>query len=682
MKAQSLTIQEFLSKHNIRFIIPVYQRNYDWAREQCAQLIHDILKAGADGGSAHFIGSIVYIQNNLLCTTSETRDLVIIDGQQRLITLMLIYIALYRLTAQIDPGRAESIRTTYVMNTYPAAELKLKPTENNANAFQFLWDNDPLAKYPEFSNVIENFNAVASRIHKGNYQQAVQGLSNLLFVEIVLERGRDDPQRIFESLNSTGLKLSQADLIRNYILMNLEYDEQQRVYHTYWDFIEKHACCTGSNESRVSDFIRDYLTLENKKIPNKENVYTEFKIKYPSLTDLDTALKPIKQFASHYGKLINPEREPDKEIREEIASVNQLESTVVYPFLLQIYDDYANTVIEKPVFIAILNLIQSFVWRRFITGLPTSALNKIFMNLYDKIDKTDYVNSIARALVQQSRSERFPNNEEVIGALHFKDMYNTKAKKLRYALGKLEHHDNTEKVMLDTPAITIEHIFPQKPDKIWEEELGKEEYALMKEKYVHTISNLTLSGNNGKLGNKSFQEKKHLKDAGYKDSRLWLNTYLASIETWNIAALEQRFNIIKARFLEIWAYPRVRCDEVPATEEVTLSEAGDPTGRTFEYVIFRDEKKIISTVTDLYREVVKQLFDCKPEMFFTTGLADSLSFTTNKDALRRPLEITDTWFIESGINNKDKFKKIKQAVTIFGLEDDEVIIKYRAREDT
>lgn len=684
MTAHALTMEEFLyNEKKTRFVIPVYQRNYDWTRGQCTQLMHDILKAGADDGGVHFIGSIVYIQDGTY-TSTDIKNLVIIDGQQRLTTLTLIYVALYRFAKQInDDGLAAKIKRYLINGSSPSAALKLKLTEHHDKALRFLWTNDPIAEYLESSNVIENFKYIAGSINQETYQCVLNGLSKLLFVEISLERGKDDPQRIFESLNSTGLELSQADLIRNYILMNLDYNEQERVYNTYWDFIEKHASfessCELSNESKVSDFIRDYLTLKNKKIPNKGNVYAEFKTKYPSFDNLDRALTPIKQYAKHYYKLINPEREPDKEIQEELKSINRLESTVAYPFLLQIYNDYANRVIEKAVFIEILKLIQSFILRRFITGLPTNALNKIFMNLYEKVDKTNYLYSIQRALVRLRGSQEFPTNEEVIKELQFKDMYYTiKKSNIRYILEKLENHHNTEKVVIQD--LTIEHIFPQNSDKTsWEETLDKEEYALMKEKYLHTISNLTLSGNNGKLGNKLFQEKKHLKDAGYQDSRLWLNKYLASIDAWNIEALEERFNIIKARFLEIWTYPDVRFDAVSAEGEVTVFEAGDPTGRKLEYVIFRDKKIRIRTVTELYREVVKQLFESQPNTFFITDLADTLSLTRkeDKDTLRHPLEITDSWFIESNMDNKAKFEKIKKILSVFGLEND-VKIKYTA----
>jgi uncharacterized protein with ParB-like and HNH nuclease domain len=680
MVANSSKIQEFLSQPKTQFIIPVYQRNYDWTIGQCKQLLDDIMIIG--NNTAHFIGSIVYIHDNIY-TSTNIKELVIIDGQQRLTTIMLIYVVLYRLARRIDNyPLLDEINETYLINKFVSntEKLKLRLTENNDKAFHFLLSNEPMSEYPEFSNIIENFNYINGRINQDNYEFVLKGLSKLIFVEISLERGKDDPQRIFESLNSTGLELSQADLIRNYMLMGLKHEDQQRIYNTYWKFIEKNARILSSNESKVSDFIQDYLTLENKKIPNKNKVYIEFKTKYPLqfLGELEIILSKMKQFVRHYNKLINPESEPDKGIREEIKFINRLESVVAYPFLLQIYDDYTNNIIDKSIFIEILNVIQSFVWRRFITGLPTNALNKIFMNLYEKVDKNDYLYSIQLSLMQRTGAQRFPNNEEVIDALHFKDMYNVNSRNIHYLLEKLENFDNHEKVIIQGNSdMTIEHIFPQNPDISWGKILNREDYDNIREKYLHTISNLTLSGNNGKLGNMSFQDKKNLKNYGYKDSRLWLNKYLASINNWNIPELEERFDLIKDRFLEIWKYPKVQSELLSSEGEINIFQAEDPTGKTFDYVIFRDEKRKITTASELYTEIVRQLLELQPNTFFSTDLANSIVLTRKetKNELRGPLKVNDTWFIEGKLSNIDKFKKIKYILSIFDLEDD-LIIKY------
>jgi uncharacterized protein with ParB-like and HNH nuclease domain len=283
----------------------------------------------------------------------------------------------------------------------------------------------------DFSKIIDNFNYFKGRITEENYQFVLEGLSKLLFVEISLERDKDDPQRIFESLNSTGLELSQADLIRNYILMGLTRRHQNKIYQNYWEVIEKLAKDESLNLSRVSDFIRDYLTLENKKIPNKGKVYLEFKTKYPTTTveELEVNLAKIKTLAKYYNRLINPHNEPDNEIRLQLEYISRLEINVAFPFLMKVYYDYANSIIDKITFIEVLELVQSFSWRRFILGLPTNALNKIFMSLYDKVDTSYYLFSIQKSLLQRSGVQRFPKNAEFIDALKVRDVYNVKSKK-------------------------------------------------------------------------------------------------------------------------------------------------------------------------------------------------------------------------------------------------------------
>jgi uncharacterized protein with ParB-like and HNH nuclease domain len=677
MDAHSLKVEDFLALAKTRFVIPVYQRNYDWKQAQCRQLIDDILAVGSAEEGVHFIGSIVYMHDTIYSAAS-LKELTIIDGQQRLTTLTLIYTVLYRLAKQMqDEPLSADILETYLINKYPANAKKLVLTANNEEAFDFLLKCDPDAKYTRFSNIIENFGYLTGRINQYNCECIRKGLSRLMFVEISLEKGKDDPQRIFESLNSTGLDLSQGDLIRNYILIGLNREEQQRVYETYWTCIEEKTRSPSTNENRVSDFIRDFLTLETGRIPNKNKVYAEFKAKYPSLDGLDEILKKLKRFAQYYHKLIQPASEPDNDIIDRLKSIGDLEIEVSYPFLLRIYDDYANAVIDKTVFIEVLHLIESFIWRRFICGLATNSLNKLFMNLYEKIDISEYLYSIQRFLIQRTGTQKFPNNEEVVKSLQTKDMYNINSRNTRYLLEKLENFKNKEKVVIHgNTDITIEHIFPQNPDPAWKKSMDKAEYEQM-EKYQHTISNLTLSGNNGKLGNKSFTEKKNMPDSGYTDSRLWLNRYLASIDVWNPEALKKRFAVIKKRFLQIWQYPDIPADTAASEGEMNIFEADEPKGKTLDYVIFRDEKKDIKTFTKLYQEVVTQLFAYQPEIFFSTNLAETIALTRkeNRDTLVQPLQIHDAWFIESHSDSKIKFKRIKRILTAFDMED-ELIIKY------
>ena len=683
MIATQTKVDDFLASNKTQFIIPVYQRNYDWTVGQCKQLLDDILEVGySNKSNALFIGSIVYIHDDAYMT-SRLKELTIIDGQQRLTTLTLIYLALYRLAREInEEGLVNEINETYLINKFASEDekLKLRPTENNDRALKYLLRSDATEQFSGFSKLISNYDYFKERINADTYQVVLKGLSKLMFVEVSLERGKDDPQRIFESLNSTGLKLEQGDLIRNYILMGLSPKDQNKIYQSYWEIIEKLAKDDTSNESKVSDFIRDYLTLENRSIPNKGKVYVEFKAKYPTTTleELEESLTQIKALVKHYNKLINPKNETDKEIRLQLEHIHKLEINVVYPFLMKVYADFNDSIINKSTFVKVLDLIQSFCWRRFIVGLPTSSLNKIFMSFYKEVDVTNYLYSVQKALLKLPGTSRFPRDKELIDSLKIKDVYNIKSKNRTYLLERLENFENREPVLIDgNQDITIEHIFPQNPDPKWKIELGNDDYNFIKQNYVNTIGNLTLSGNNGKLGNKSFLDKRDLADVGYKDSRLWLNKYLASIDKWDKSAIEKRFNFISERVLKIWSIPDISVEEQTDGGLINIFEAEDPTSKKLDYAMFFDRKIEVNQVAKLYVEVFRQLFDLQPEIFFSTDLANKIGLTRDaaRDSARIPVKLNDSYYIDTGFSNIAKFVRIKLALTIFEFED-ELMIKY------
>jgi len=685
MKANELNLNRFLAQTDTQFIIPVYQRNYDWTLAQCKQLLDDIVSVGKDTNKvSHFIGSIVYMHDNVY-SASSVRELSIIDGQQRLTTLTLVYVAIYALAKESgNTALVNRIQETYLINKFAQEEekLKLKPTENNDKAFRFLLRNDPNEEYQEYSRLIENYNYFKGKVAAMDLEIIQNGLNKLLFVEISLERDKDNAQKIFESLNSTGLELSQSDLIRNYILMGLNHRDQINIYNNYWKYIELNATHYESNGNRVSDFIRDFLTLKNRDIPNKSKVYNEFKSKYP-LTDVhnwEVTLSEIKRFSNHYNKFINPEREEDQELNYQLNLINKLEINVAYPFMLEVYDDFTSGKINKETIVQVFELIQSFTWRRFIVGLPTNALNKIFMRLYEDILQNEYVTSIQKSLLRKKSTQRFPLDAEVISNLKEKDMYSVHTKNRNYFLERLENYQNREPVRIeDNSDITVEHIFPQTPDSQWKTILGEAEYLEMKEKYLNTAANLTLSGNNGKLGNKYFTEKRDMNieggEQGYKFSRLWLNRHLAQLDKWNLSKMEERFNLIAERFLQIWPYPSVQFNDVLEYEEVNIFDAEDPTHKRLEYAILFDQKLDVKTITELYNHVMKALFELNPQVFFTDSIIAKLTLTKHRGDCREAIQLNDTYYIEQHMSSKAKLDRLKLILTTLDFAD-ELFIKY------
>ena len=680
MKANELPINTFLQAPNVQFVIPVYQRNYDWTNNECKELLNDIIAVEKTNRGTHFIGSIVFIYEGAY-NTSEVKELVIIDGQQRLTTINIIYVALYRFAKENNMlQEANKLHNMFLTNQYVEEEsnkLKLKQTDTNSLAFRSIM-NSTENEFYHYSNVIENYNYFKTSITEDNFNIILNGLKRLIFVEISLERGKDDPQRIFESLNSTGLDLSQSDLIRNYILMDLDPKNQSKIFEKIWNPIEENARDLTKQKSLVSDYIRDYLTLQNKKIPNKSKVYLEFKKLYSIKDDsYHEELENIKSLSKHYKKFINPTKVQEHNIRRELQYISRLEVNVAYPFMLQVFEDAYNNLINEDELVRVLKLIQSYSWRRFIVGLPTNALNKIFMTLYSEVDLTNYFDSIALALVKKRGSAKFPTNEDLKSALKDKDLYNIKAKNRNYMFELLENFNNREHVDTSNDKITIEHIFPQNPNSDWNESVTSDDYFQFKEKFSNTIANLTLSGNNGALSNKSFEDKKIMnnsgREEGYNYSRLWLNDYLKTINSWDIASLNIRFDIIYNRFLKVWRYPDVEIPVLENTEEENIFTIESPTNKKLEYYIFESTKVHESYFTSMYIYVVEKLYDKNPQLL--VGNQNEFKITRNSSDFREPQKLYSGYFIETHLNSSNKFKVLKKLLTIFELED-ELLIKY------
>ncbi len=682
MKANELPINTFLQNQNVQFVIPVYQRNYDWSPNECRDLINDIIAVEQENRGTHFIGSIVFIHEGVY-STSEVRELVIIDGQQRLTTINILYVALYRYAQEHQmENEAAMLYDMFLVNKYvhnEASKLKLKQTDNNSKAFKAILLGTE-STFEAYSNVIENFNYFKSRItSETDFHTIRNGLKRLIFVEISLERDKDDPQRIFESLNSTGLDLSQSDLIRNFILMDLEPKEQHEIYEKIWHPIEENARDVVRQKSLVSDFIRDYLTLKTKRIPNKGKVYEEFKKMYHNKKDesFQQELEIIKALSIHYRKFINPQVVSDANLKRELTYISRLEINVAYPFLLQVFEDSENGLIEQTTLLKILKLIQSYAWRRFIVGLPTNALNKIFMSLYSEIDQEDYYESLCVALLKKRGSGKFPSDIEVRSALYDKDMYNTQSKNRSYFFELLENHNNREYVNTNSELITIEHVFPRNPSEKWLSTLSPADYTTFKETRLNTIGNLTLSGNNGALSNLSFVEKKEMntdgKEQGYLYSRLWLNDFLKKQDNWNIEKYNERFEIIYNRFLQIWELPGVVLPTIDDDSEQPIFDAEIPTNKKLAYFIFEDTKVEESAVAKMYFYVLRALFEKNTELFLQNNQLVKIS--KNQQEFRAPQELINGYYIEANIDSNSKFNYLKKMLNVFELGD-ELIIKY------
>ena len=355
----------------------------------------------------------------------------------------------------------------------------------------------------------------------------------------------------------------------------------------------------------------------------------------------------------------------DGNIRKELEYINRLEINVTYPFLLQVFEDAENGLLSKDELIKVLKLIQSYVWRRFIVGLPSSSLNKIFMTLYAEVDAEEYYDSIAKALIRKKGAAKFPNNDDLKTALKDKDLYNTQPKNRNYLFELLENFNNKEYVDTSNESITIEHIFPKNPNNDWNKDLSPEDYFLFKEQHLNTIGNLTLSGNNGALSNKSFLTKKDMNidggEQGYQYSRLWLNSYLQSIDHWNPSNYEERLSLIYERFLKIWVFPDVVVIEDNDSEEQNIFDAEIPTHKKLEYFIFENTKVEEDTVAQMFLYVIRGLYERNSQLLLSHQ--DVFKITRSYSDFRAPQEVVNGWYIESNIDSNSKFNTLKNSRT-------------------
>jgi uncharacterized protein with ParB-like and HNH nuclease domain len=679
MEAKQNSITKFMQQPDAQFFIPVYQRNYDWKEEHCEQLLNDILKAGRNEKiDSHFIGSIVYIQMNLITGSPE---LTIIDGQQRLTTLTLLIAALAnkaKLVGNIDLSRRLSNRFLINEEMNDNEKLKLKPIKKDDKALKYV-----LGLYHseinEFTRIIENYNYFFENVRNEDIDVVNRGIQKLIFIEIALDKTKDDPQKIFQSLNSTGLDLSPADLIRNYILMGLNHKTQIRIYEKYWIEIESNTTESLSKMNRMSDFIRDFLTFKFSSIPNQNKVFEVFRDKFVfnSEDELIQILEEIKLYSKFYKLLINPEFEPNIKIKENLNLIKKLQINVSFPFLLQIYKCFDDNKIDADEFNEVLEIIQSFVWRRFICGVATNALNKIFMDLFKDIDENDFINSLNYSLVKKKSSQRFPNDDEISKNLEYKDMYYIQPKNRTYFLERLENYGHRIQTTVENnPDVSIEHIFPQNPSKEWKEILN-DEYEEMK-KFSNTAANLTLSAFNRELNNSIFSIKRDLPDKGYKFSPLRLDKFLGEIDNWNLETLSQRQKWIFDRFKQIWKYPDIKIDDRDIAVESNILDINPENviNKKIDYYMFFDTKYDNPNWQTLFKNIAILMFEREPNMFIETDLKEKLKVTTNPENLGRALQISSSYFIESNLSAQFIVKRL-QHILLKCETDDDLMIKLK-----
>lgn len=581
MKANEANLLKFLRK-SPQCVIPIYQRNYSWAEDQCQQLWSDLLRAGRDEKiKGHFIGSIVYVERGLSTVTTQ-EALLVIDGQQRLTTSTLLIAALaehfeaHQLPELLDSFSARKLRNYYLLNPDENGErhYKLILSETDKETLLAILQKAPMPT--EVSSRIEQnyklFQTLIDR-NKAELEAICQGLAKLVIVEVSLDRTQDNPQLIFESMNSTGLELSQADLIRNYMLMGLEPKLQTDMYKKYWRPMEK-AFGQAAYVTHFDPFMRHYLTAKTGEIPNVREVYSAFKtFARSSRTNTTELLADIHAYAGYY-RAIALGAETDPQLKQAFHDLRELKVDVAYPFLLDAYHDYKQARLTADELLMIVRLVESYVFRRAICAIPTNSLNKTFAGLSRTLKKDRYLESVKAAFLLLPSYRRFPGDEEFEREIKQRDLYNFRSRS--YWLRRLENYGRKERVVVED--YTIEHILPQNESLSpeWQAELGPD-WQRVQQTWLHTLGNLTLTGYNSEYSDYPFAYKRDQvtnaegKKIGFKYSALNINEGLGELPRWDEAAIKARAERLAKEVAKVWAAPSLDSGIVDAYRPASAS---------------------------------------------------------------------------------------------------------------
>mgnify|MGYP004529659041 FL=1 len=691
MNGNAQKLIKYLDGASKRFIIPVYQRNNDWKMEHCKQLYDDLVKIIRQNRKSHFFGSIVSVQSE----SGTMEEFLIIDGQQRLTTISLLLLAIYHLLStgkmvSRDHQLTDKILKKYLIDEYEPEEkrIKLKPIKNDQKAFGILFDQDE--EYIPDSNLTINYRYFYDRIQHGelDIDELFDAICKLEIINISLNH-EDNPQLIFESLNSTGLNLSEGDKIRNYILMGLPNDQQTKFYEKYWNRIESYT------DYDVSSFVRDYLSIKQQSTPNMNSVYPTFKkyVEDAEVADIEPLLKDLLEYAKRYAFLIKGGHS-DERLNSCIYRLNRLSTSVTRPFLLEVIRLSESGALTADELIEVFHFTESYLFRRAICDLPTNALNKIFLLLHREIirfdgDESHYVEKFKYALLSKRERTRFPSDEEFAECMSTRNIYGMNPKNKLYLFERLENSETSETKdvwgHLDRGEYSIEHIMPQHLTAAWIVSLG-DNYEAIHTNWLHRLANLTLTAYNSRYSNSPFAEKRDMPH-GFKDSGLRINQWVGRKEQWGLPELEERDQLLKNTVIGIWPYPtsnyhpqKKQMDAIALDEDVIL------TGRVLSKYSFKGAEQPVASWADMYQQVITMLHSENKAVLTKLAVSQdpavdlSLHFSMSPTSFNSCRQIDTDLYVWTGTDTQYKINNLRKIFAIFDVPESELVF-YLKDED-
>lgn len=681
---------DLIETNKRQFVIPVYQRNYDWGKPHCKKLFDDIIDAFRYD-RFHFVGSIVYVDQG---EENKIYRYLIIDGQQRITTLFLLLKALLDCSTD-DNAKKELEDLLFNVDKYNDLKLtdqtkvKLKPIQSDNDQFVLLMKND-FKSIDVNSNIYINYDymkkLIQKEIEKGNsIKEILSGLKKLTAAVIILDAKEDDPQVVFESINSTGLDLSLADLIRNFILMT---DKNQEIlFEDYWVKIEKNV-----TQQRMTAFITDYLQFVCREKVSSQNAYETFKSffrtsGYSNEDMLHELLRYSEYYKVFYGG--NDDKYSDI-VRSKLDGFRALDQGTIYSFLFHVFDDFNNSIITNEELEKVLTFFLNYLLRRIVCGVGSNSLKGLYKTLYNRLfaDKEklkNYYDTILLFFAQLSTKDAIPSDSMFKDALFNTDLYNKK-NVCKYLLKSIEEYTvdgSMNKEKLDVSSFSIEHIMPQKLTEYWIVELG-DQYEKIHEKYLHILGNLTLTGYNSELGNKTFEEKKqYIAD---KNSHIVvLNKDVLNQSVWNESAIKARSERLSAIIQKMFFIekPTTTVKFFENTErKLSIGDDFDATGTKPKMCILCGESLTVANYADMLSKVMETLYELDGDIMNNLAFnnyilpgATRIYITKNRSLLRRASEIYESGiYFEVNLSANNIISFIKAMLDSYELDYADLVI--------
>ncbi|WP_395409071.1 DUF262 domain-containing protein [Levilactobacillus parabrevis] len=623
-----------------KIYIPIYQRRYSWGKEQLQRLVNDMQTARDHDLKQYFIGS-------LILDTSQTgiSEVAVIDGQQRLTTISLFLIALRDIMVNTNPETSRMITERYLIDSYDHSSLhhnRLKPVPGDEEQYIDVLIHGESAQPSLFASNYQFFRDLinTSSLTASTWFNLLR--TQLQTMVITVQPG-DDAQLIFESLNSTGLSLTESDKIRNYLLMSLSSEEQSKAFET-WQEIERIV-----HPENISTFYRHYLTslARSSKPVKKGRIYIDYR-QYIGLKpgfDRYAELQIEKDVALIYAQIQFPNDYDfsDPRTKQLLDRLSELKLDVMMPYLLQVFNKYQEQKITLNSLNEVLAVLLSYLARRLFVGMPSTGLNNFFSSLDRQVTRLSqnrnisYDTALKVVLTHTVKENKiFPNNQVVHQALVTKDYYHIRTESFWFIMNELNNlHGEPQDLFKksENGSYSIEHIMPQTLSNAWQKSLG-ENWHDIQMTWLNRLANLTLTGFNSQMSNHLFLEKRDAPN-GYRMSGIKLNQDLANVSSWNTAALEQRQEDLYSRILEVWPIPQVPDLAIKNTDWISLEDT-DPKGKKpLAFKFHQQSSQPIKSWKELYFDVANLLWLNNPAAFFQMANNDSewlVKYTSEVDS--------------------------------------------------